>query len=725
MSKEPIVLSSDQKRRIFQAVGRRVAAIVTNTPGVKPRSELGDLADKIVLGAFVSLKRQGQLRSCMGCLAETFPLVDALDNAAARAARDDPRFSPITPAELLELDMEVWVLWGIQQVHVSGKERAGAVEIGRHGIILERNGNRGLLLPGVALEFGMNAEAFLEACTNKANLPPGAWAEDSVRFSTFEGLAIGGPLSEVEIRDPAARAAIGRSGPRATMIQKPGGPSITDIKKLCEMCQSNFFLCLERMAPSYVRPDAFDGNVAGIAISVQFPDRPLMVCSKIGIKNDVPLQSSLTELVTVLTQQVLRFGATHQERLDAQFDLTVFWDPVIQGTAENHDLSHVDPMRRSLMVASKSGWVLQYNPEVPMPAILKESLEFLQVSDRREAQLVAFETVSTTRHLLASSLSKPILGPAERQPAVAGSFYPSDAALMNAELDRMFAPGPITAEEGFFGSNRPQPEPLHGAHVPPGCDPSGGIRFGSSKKKRRFSHPGAYYSAALAPHAGWVYSGRLAAQTLGRIHFPDTAIIFAPKHRPGGPDWAVAPHKSWVLPGQNVESDVVLARGIVEAVDLMQLDAVAHAQEHAIEVQLPIIAQLSPSTKVVGIVMHGGMWEVLQEGAIQLAEFLRQLPQMPLLIISSDMNHYASEEATRSVDRLALDAIESLIPETLLETVADNRISMCGAFPAAFVLETLRQLDLLHECIPVGYTTSAEASGDRSRVVGYAGLLFR
>lgn len=735
MSTAPIELSPAERNLIFQATGRRVASIVTNTTSEKLRTELGSLADKNVLGAFVSLKRHGQLRSCMGCLAESFAMADAIDNAAARAAKDDPRFSPITAAELLELNMEVWILWGMRRSLVPAKERIHEIFIGKHGIVLERGAHRGLLLPGVAVEHQMDALAFLEACCHKANLPANAWLDDSVIFSTFEGLVISGIMSEVQIHNPDTLTAIGRHGPLQMMLTPKNAPGKDDVLKLLDLCRNNFHLCYDGLTPTYMRPDAYDGNVYGIAISIQLPDRPLMVCSKVGTKAEMPLQASLVELVHVLSQQVARIGATHQERIDAKFDLTIFWDPQLHGVLDSFDLSHIDSFRRSIMVASNNGWVLQFNPDVPVTSVLDDAVGYLQVPDRSQAYVLSFETVSTTQHLLASSISKPILGEQKRPPAVAGAFYPSDVTLMNAELRRMFAPGPITASEGFFGTNRPQKAKLHGSNTPPGQDPSGGIRFGAPgsdplKRARRGPFcdglaPPELCSAVMVPHAGWIYSGRLAAQTLAKAAFPSTVIIFAPKHRGVGPDWAVAPNQSWLIPGGEVLSDVHLAHEIVRAVDMMQFDANAHEQEHAIEVQLPMISYLAPNTKIVGIVMGSGPRELLQEGAIQFALMLKQLPQMPLLIISTDMNHYASEAATREVDKLALDAVQTLSSQRLLDTVEENRISMCGATATAFVMDVLTHLNMLHECVPVGYTTSAEHSGDSTRVVGYAGMLFR
>ena len=128
--------------------------------------------------------------------------------------------------------------------------------------------------------------------------------------------------------------------------------------------------------------------------------------------------------------------------------------------------------------------------------------------------------------------------------------------------------------------------------------------------------------------------------------------------------------------------------------------------------------------RAVGITIGGGgeLSSLLRFGQ-QMAEVLGAMSQRPLLVISSDMNHFAAETETRRLDRLALDAMETLDPARLYETVRKHRISMCGVSPAVIVMETLRQWGRLGRCQLVGYTTSAEASGDTSRVVGYAGVL--
>jgi AmmeMemoRadiSam system protein B len=266
-----------------------------------------------------------------------------------------------------------------------------------------------------------------------------------------------------------------------------------------------------------------------------------------------------------------------------------------------------------------------------------------------------------------------------RPPAVAGGFYPGSPAEIDRTLDELFTPA-ATAEP-------------------------------------------VAWPAAIVPHAGWVYSGRLAAAVLRRLKIPPRVIVLCPKHRPGGADWAVAPHARWDFPGGSLPGDPELAQRLAQGITGLELDAAAHRQEHAIEVQLPLLARLAPQTRIVGIAIGGGNWPLLRQFGAELAAIVKELPERPLLLVSSDMNHFADETQTRQLDRLALGAIETLDPARLFETVETNRISMCGMRPAVIVMETLRRLGLLHRCEVVGYTTSAEASGDTRRVVGYAGVL--
>jgi AmmeMemoRadiSam system protein B len=191
-----------------------------------------------------------------------------------------------------------------------------------------------------------------------------------------------------------------------------------------------------------------------------------------------------------------------------------------------------------------------------------------------------------------------------------------------------------------------------------------------------------------------------------------------------GVEWAVAPHDAWAIPGATVASDPALASQLAAAIPDLTLDALAHEREHSIEVQLPLLARLAPSARVVGITLGAATLDRCLQFAHGLAEVLRRRADKPLLVISSDLNHYASDGENRRLDAIALAALERLDPAEIYDTIAQHKISMCGLLPAVIVLETLRQMGALRTSQRVAYATSAEVSGDATRVVGYAGMLF-
>jgi AmmeMemoRadiSam system protein B len=296
------------------------------------------------------------------------------------------------------------------------------------------------------------------------------------------------------------------------------------------------------------------------------------------------------------------------------------------------------------------------------------------------ATLVSLAAQSTEEEVVIRSFPRPVPGTGTRPPAVAGRFYPADPDELTRLVDNLLGASTRRAER---------------------------------------------WAAAMVPHAGLTYSGQLAASVFNRLKIPGLVLVLGPKHTRQGVDWAVSPHEAWSIPGATVPSDADLARELVAAIPGLQLDAAAHQQEHAIEVELPFLARLSPATRVVGLAIGGGDWEHCRQFAHGLAEVIRRLPEPPLLLISSDMNHFATDRESRRLDEIALRAMEQLDPALLLTTVSEHNISMCGVLPAVIVMETLRQLGGLGRCERVGYATSADVTGDTSRVVGYAGVLLR
>ncbi len=119
--------------------------------------------------AFVTLKKKGRLRGCIGYTEAVAPLFKVVQECAVAAATEDPRFPPVTPAELSSIDLEISVLTPLVPV------RADEVEVGRHGLMVSHLGRRGLLLPQVPVELGWDRETFLEQTCVKAGLPPDAW----------------------------------------------------------------------------------------------------------------------------------------------------------------------------------------------------------------------------------------------------------------------------------------------------------------------------------------------------------------------------------------------------------------------------------------------------------------------------------------------------------------------------------------------------------------------
>jgi AmmeMemoRadiSam system protein A len=123
-------------------------------------------------GAFVTLKRDGRLRGCIGTLQCRQSLPEEIRRVAVSAAREDPRFSPLQRSELEGLGVEVSVLGPLEQID---PHDPSAFEIGRHGLVVEQGLRRGLLLPQVATEWGWDRETFLSQTCGKAGLPVDCW----------------------------------------------------------------------------------------------------------------------------------------------------------------------------------------------------------------------------------------------------------------------------------------------------------------------------------------------------------------------------------------------------------------------------------------------------------------------------------------------------------------------------------------------------------------------
>jgi AmmeMemoRadiSam system protein A len=177
------MLTESQKRALVDLARRAVTAQVGGTPAPGPLSiGLPDAS-----GAFVTIKRAGALRGCLGTLQCSRGLAVEVARCAADAATEDPRFPPVSSVELAEVSVEVSVLGPLEPIDPVD---ASAITIGRHGLVAEQGPRRGLLLPQVATERGWTAEQFLRQTCVKAGLAGDAW-QHGARIYRFDAEVFG------------------------------------------------------------------------------------------------------------------------------------------------------------------------------------------------------------------------------------------------------------------------------------------------------------------------------------------------------------------------------------------------------------------------------------------------------------------------------------------------------------------------------------------------------
>ncbi len=170
---------SDQEKKTLHDIAHTVIwNKVSGKPVPEFHVESGRLTE--LRGAFVTITKKGMLRGCIGHIRALMPLYKTIEEMAAAAAFDDPRFPPVTKNELKDLEIDISVLTPFKQI-TDVKE----IEVGKHGIYIEKGYYSGILLPQVATEHRMDRETFLEETCRKAGLPTDAWKEKDTRIYIF------------------------------------------------------------------------------------------------------------------------------------------------------------------------------------------------------------------------------------------------------------------------------------------------------------------------------------------------------------------------------------------------------------------------------------------------------------------------------------------------------------------------------------------------------------
>lgn len=263
-----------------------------------------------------------------------------------------------------------------------------------------------------------------------------------------------------------------------------------------------------------------------------------------------------------------------------------------------------------------------------------------------------------------------------REPAVAGSFYPGNAAALRADVRSYLSP---------------QQDRVRAI----GC---------------------------IAPHAGYVYSGRVAGAVFSGLEIPSSCIVLCPNHTGFGHPLAIMKEARWRTPLGDLVIDSDLAGKLLLAFPALVEDFAAHRSEHAIEVELPFLQVVRPDVEFVPIAIGTGRLLLLEHLGEALATVVQHSEQPVLIIASSDMNHYEDDSTTRAKDHKAIDRILALDPRGLYETVMSESISMCGFGPAVAMLTAAKRLGA-RKAELVQYATSGDVTGDRETVVGYAGII--
>ena len=278
-----------------------------------------------------------------------------------------------------------------------------------------------------------------------------------------------------------------------------------------------------------------------------------------------------------------------------------------------------------------------------------------------------------------------------RRPIVAGQFYEGDAEALKTQIENCF---------------------LH--------------KFGPGQLPRIDGNGSRKIVGLVCPHAGYVYSGAVAAKAYYELALdgrPDTVVVLGPNHTGHGSGLAIVNEGSWRTPLGNVEIDVETASRIVEEAGIIDVDNTAHRFEHSIEVQLPFLQYIYGNDfKFVPISF---LMQDLQS-VVEIGQVLTNVlaDRNAVVISSSDFTHYESQASVNKKDFAALKAIEDLNVRQLYSIIEQQDVSVCGYGPIA-ALMTLSKALGVKTAVVLSHKTSGDIIEEFSSVVGYAAVVFR
>jgi AmmeMemoRadiSam system protein B len=268
---------------------------------------------------------------------------------------------------------------------------------------------------------------------------------------------------------------------------------------------------------------------------------------------------------------------------------------------------------------------------------------------------------------------------AVRRAAVAGSWYPSDASRLTDQVSR------------YVEQSQRVGEPL-----PADAD----------------------LLALIAPHAGLVYSGPVAAYAYGllRAREYDTIVLVGPSHYVGFEGASVWAAGEFETPLGNLRVDEGTAAALMAACEILDELPEAHQREHSLEMQLPFLASFAPDTPIVPIVMgfqSRATAFALGDGMAAVLGLRRAL-----LVASSDLSHFYDARTATALDRQVIDRVDSMDADGLMALLERRADHACGGGPMVSVLRAAKQLGATSSRV-LHYGDSGDVSGDKESVVGY------
>ncbi len=229
--------------------------------------------------------------------------------------------------------------------------------------------------------------------------------------------------------------------------------------------------------------------------------------------------------------------------------------------------------------------------------------------------------------------------------------------------------------------------------------------------------------ACILPHAGYVYSGKVAVETAAGVDIKNRIIILGPNHTGYGADFSIITSGEWATPLGNIKINTPLAQGIMANCNFLTEDPAAHQHEHSLEVELPILQYFKSSFEIVPIAILSDNRQMLKKLGAGIAQAVKesQDEKSIMLIASSDMTHYEPQAVAEKKDRAAIEAIMELDEDKLIRKIEEMNITMCGYAPAVAVITAAKLLGAKNAKL-IKYQTSGDVTGDKTSVVGYAGI---